>query len=343
MKKSILIIIPVLIISCVTKSFCQEFIQTHSEKYLYTKQGKAILDKQHLILECLHNLNKDRTDATALSICKCQIDKIDWHFTNKQVSDNTIGRVINIDNLIKSDSSLEKEMNACFTNSGKSILLHAEGFEKEFIDSCIFYLRKNSSKTLNANKLEKFCKCQLDLIKDKKLTDVEIQSFNNPNSILFYEVMYKCGNPSSNDEPISWNKNNSEEIAGPVCDTINVLSIDGMSYIKAKLGNMVLVWLLDSGASDLLITTEMESLLKKEQIITDENAKGIGEFEMANGEVDTCRKYVINNFKIGQYSINNLMVAVSDKAKKIIIGKSLLNKFSNWMIDNKNETLILNK
>ena len=64
---------------------------------------------------------------------------------------------------------------------------------------------------------------------------------------------------------------------------------------------------------------------------------------MANGAIDTCRKYIMDNMQIGKFSINNVGVAVTDKGKRIIIGRALLNKFSNWLLDNKNNVLILNK
>ena len=87
----------------------------------------------------------------------------------------------------------------------------------------------------------------------------------------------------------------------------------------------------------------MESTLKNEHIITDENYLGTGEYEMANGMIDTCRKYLINNISIGKYKLNNIVVTVTDKGKRIIAGKILLNKFSNFILDNKENLLILHK
>ena len=60
------------------------------------------------------------------------------------------------------------------------------------------------------------------------------------------------------------------------------------------------------------------SLEGKENIITDSNYLGIAEYEMANGSIDSCRRYKVNNVRIGKYSVNDVVVAVSEKAKKII-------------------------
>jgi len=119
--------------------------------------------------------------------------------------------------------------------------------------------------------------------------------------------------------------------------------MNGMTFLKIKTGSLVQFWLFDTGATDLLINSEMEQQLKKENILLQENYLGTGEYEMANGVIDTCRKYKIDNIRIGKYAVNNVTVAVTDKGKKIIVGKSLLNKFSSWMINNKEELLILTK
>jgi len=172
-----------------------------------------------------------------------------------------------------------------------------------------------------------------------------METLTNPNSLLFYEIMFNCGNPFDKDENATrnWNTQFINDIEGPATDTINILNLHGMTYVKIKTGSLVQFWLFDTGASDLYINNEMETTLKKENIINDQNYLGIGEYEMANGMIDTCRKYLVNNIQIGKYTLNKIIVAVSDKGKKIIVGKGLLNKFAYWSLNNKNNTLVLSK
>lgn len=122
-----------------------------------------------------------------------------------------------------------------------------------------------------------------------------------------------------------------------------MLSMNGMSFVKLTIGSNIQVWMLDSGASDLLINKETEDLLKKEEILNTSNYLGITEYEMANGTIDSCRKYRVNGIKIGHYNVDNVIIAVSDKGRQLLVGKSLLNKFSSWIIDNKNRVLLLTK
>lgn len=79
-----------------------------------------------MVDNCLKSMNKDRNNATAVSICDCQVDKINGYFTSKQYREYTRQGVIDIGGMVKSDTALEKQINACYTNSGVSILLQAE-------------------------------------------------------------------------------------------------------------------------------------------------------------------------------------------------------------------------
>lgn len=280
-----------------------------------------------------------------MEICNCQANLMNRRFTNRQYKKVTQGGIISVDNLIKSDSLFEKRFSECYTNTGKTILLQAEGFEETFINNCKNSILDNTERKTDDDIISKFCTCQLNMVKTKKLTDADMATLSNPNSLLFYETMYTCGNPfaEKNRSNSNWSIASASDIDGPQTDTISVLNLNGMTYLKVKTGSLVQFWLFDTGASDLLINKEMEATLKLEGVLTNENYLGTGEYEMANGIIDTCRRYTINNVRIGNYSINNIVMAVTDKGKRIIAGKSLLNKFGNWLLDNKNSRILLSK
>ncbi|MEO7767980.1 MAG: retropepsin-like aspartic protease [Ferruginibacter sp.] len=247
--------------------------------------------------------------------------------------------------MIKKDTLFGEEIEACYTGSGKSVLLQAESFHDQFISICVKGIQKSTEKKLDTNRLINFCTCQLALVKSKRISDAEMQTLSNPNSILFYEIMYKCGDPFSTEEStdIGWNQNSEKDIIGPSSDTVNILTLNGMTYVKIKLGSTTQFWLFDTGASDLLVNNDMETTLKNENIIKETDYLGIGQYEMANGMIDTCRRYKINRLQVGKFMVNNIIIAVTDKGKRIIVGKALLNKFSHWILNNKENTLILNK
>lgn len=234
-------------------------------------------------------------------------------------------------------------MQDCYAASGQTILLQAEGFESDFLAQCRKSIQNSSDKTLHLNRLNNFCRCQLQIVKAKKLTDQEMNTLSNSNSLLFFEMMHRCGSPfvAKEDTNRNWTHSAASDVKGPALDTVNVLAFNGMTYVKVKIGSFIQVWLFDTGASDLLINTEMEDALKKENVLTATHYLGVGEYELANGTVDTCRRYRVNGVQIGKFSIDNVVVSVSEKAKRVLVGKALLNKFRNWNLTNQENTLIL--
>ena len=109
------------------------------------------------------------------------------------------------------------------------------------------------------------------------------------------------------------------------------------------MGGTSRVWMIDSGASDLLISDEYAAELKNKGFISDAMFIGEGRYSLADESVISCKRYKIDNVKIGKLTVNNLILAVSKQGKTFLVGKSLLNKFSAWSLDNKNNLLILKK
>lgn len=320
-------------------------VPTIAQEYVYTKEGRVIFNKRHMVYQCLNRLKKGKADKAALQICECYVDKLDRRFTNKQLKKYSDGGVVDLDGMINEDSVVKKDVEDCYRNSGVTFLLQAESFEDQFISSCIETIWNSSEKNLDSNRVKSFCNCQLQLVKSKKISDAEMQTLRNPNSILFYEMMYTCGNPFATKETLerSWTASSANDVEGPSMDTIRVLTLNGMTYVKMKIGSNVQVWMFDTGASDLLVDADTEKALMSEQILGQSNYLGTTEYEMANGMIDTCRRYRVNNVQIGNFTVDNVLLSVTDKGKRLIVGKSLLNKFSQWILSNEQNRLILFK
>ncbi|MEO6818541.1 MAG: retroviral-like aspartic protease family protein [Ginsengibacter sp.] len=313
-------------------------------QFIYSKEGRPMLNRKNMVLNCLMRMNTDRSNVSAVAICECQVSKMDRKFTKKQFQNATIKEGIDISVLVDSDPELKQHIEECYKSSNQTILLSAQGYAAEMVKKCKENILSNNYKNIDTNKVGNFCRCQVDMIKNNKFSDDEMDAINDPNSLLYYQVMYNCGDPFATDSiQTKWTSSSTKDIKGPASDTIKMLLLNGMHFLRMKMGSVVYFWLLDTGATDMLITKDMEEKLKNEKVLSPANFIGIGNYEMANGEIDTCRKYKIAGLQIGHYSIDNIIIAVSDKAKKVIAGKVFLNKFSIWTIDNKSDILILNK
>lgn len=324
--------------------FIQSFyLAAQNSDFIHAVDGTPIMNRRQLVFDCLGNLNKDRSDPVARAVCECQVNVLDRTFTKAQYKKYTKKNAIDISALINDHPSVRQRMDDCIKATGQTVLLSTLTSSEKNIQLCMESILQATNKKLDSNKVRNFCICQSETIRTKRLTDAEIKKLEDPNSLLFFEMMYRCGDPflSESTESRAWTKNSIQDIKGPIIDTIPVLGINGMSYVKVKIGSQILVWLLDTGASDMLISNEIETILKKENVLTDQNYIGSSEYEMANGSIEICRKYKVSDIRIGNYYVNNIVVAVSDNAKRILVGRSLLNKFSSWKLNNTDNTLII--
>ncbi len=325
--------------------FVYSFATAQYPNFILSSDGNPALHRKSLVDNCLKAMNKTRTDAASLALCECRAEKLNRFFSDEDYRDFSDKKGIDISAMIASNTIMTKRMEDCFTSSGKTILLQAEFNEKMFVQECIKSVQTGTGKQLDSLRLKDFCTCQMLLVKQKQLTDADMETLSNPNSVLFYEVMYKCGNPFA-ENPVqekNWTNQMAGDVEGPPVDTVKVLTMNGMTYVKIKTGSLIQFWLFDTGASDMLINKEMEAHLKKEGLLTEKDFLGTGEYEMANGTIDTCRRYTISGLQIGKSHVNNVIVAVSDKSRRIIAGKALLNKFTRWMLDNSTNLLELTR
>lgn len=196
------------------------------DEFLYSSDGKAILRQRELIQNCLKNLGRPKTDETALTICRCQVGLINRYFTSKQFKNHTRNGIIDINSLVGEDSVISKSINNCYRESGQTALLAAQSDATNFISNCVASIQKSTKKSLDATKLRSFCTCELDLIKSRKFTDEQLKSMEDPNSLLFYEMLYTCGNPFSEpeDELRNWSPGAANAVRGPDVDTVNILN-----------------------------------------------------------------------------------------------------------------------
>lgn len=313
--------------------------------YIRATDGSPIMYRRQLVFDCLGTLNKDRNDPVARAVCECQVNMLDRVFTKAQYKKYTKKGIIDVPALINENPSIKQRMDDCIKSTGKSILLSTLEFSEKNIQHCIESISQATNKNIDSNKIRAFCTCQVETIRTKKLSDEEIKALADPNSLLFFEMMFRCGDPflSEDNKGNIWTSNSYKDVKGPVSDTLSVLNLNGMSYVKVKIGSQVLVWLLDTGASDMLISSDIETTLKNEKVLSDQNYLGTSEYEMANGSIEICRKYKVNEVRFGKYYLNNIIVSVSDKAKRILVGRSLLNKFSSWKFNNADNTLIVSQ
>ena len=98
-------------------------------------------------------------------------------------------------------------------------------------------------------------------------------------------------------------------------------------------------YLIDSGASDIIINSEIENHLINNGQLLPENYVGQKSYEIANGDIITLKFANLPYIELNNNKFYNIDIAIGDKNSSLLMGMSFLNRFD-WKINQDN--LILN-
>ncbi|MFZ1686666.1 MAG: retropepsin-like aspartic protease, partial [Flavobacteriales bacterium] len=185
--------------------------------------------------------------------------------------------------------------------------------------------------------LNKYCECALSRIIEQHGFDSSgIQNLKDRNSVLFNELAVTCVEAAMYQA-----MDRKGSVAGMHnSDTIAVLNADRGYKVKITVGNEQAYFLFDSGASDILVSTDFEKKMNENGAIQGylENMS----YELANGDLIDCKRAIVNDIQIGEFLVDSVVVAIYDRDIGFLLGKSFMDKFSSWkFIDNGNALVLV--
>lgn len=124
---------------------------------------------------------------------------------------------------------------------------------------------------------------------------------------------------------------------------IQLTNQNGVYYIDISIGNISKKFILDTGASDVLISKEYERQLISKGFLRKEHYIPSGLYRIADGSIIKCRRLLIPKLKIGGFILTNVQASVVNSGDTMLLGQSVLEKFGSWHINNITKTLELNK
>lgn len=131
--------------------------------------------------------------------------------------------------------------------------------------------------------------------------------------------------------------NNSKLIKIPILK-------NGKSYtLKIKFGSLVKEYILDSGASDMSIDDETYEYFDNSGLLTNENRLSDSKFQLADGSTIIFKRVLVPSFTINDVPIKKIEATRVQNGKPLLLGKSFLDSFKSWKIDNENSTLVVEK
>jgi len=138
------------------------------------------------------------------------------------------------------------------------------------------------------------------------------------------------------------NHYNSDDIIGGSSSKIMLQTLDNEAYIEIGFDNTKTNLLWDTGAYGLALSKyDFIKLLESGVEFLDLNLKAVS-YGVANIPIEG-KTLIINNLKIGEYTVNNVVCTYYPNMKTSLIGMNFFDKFDNVKWDKKNEYLILYK
>lgn len=105
-----------------------------------------------------------------------------------------------------------------------------------------------------------------------------------------------------------------------------------MNFITINLGGKEYEFLIDTGASEILINSEIESHLVSIGVLRNSDYLDSQTYIIADGSSQTLKRAKLQSLKINDIIFNNNIVAIGDSNKILLLGMSFLSKFD-WKIN----------
>ena len=108
-------------------------------------------------------------------------------------------------------------------------------------------------------------------------------------------------------------------------------------------GQFTLKFVVDSGASDVQIPSDVVSTLKRTGTISEGDFIGTRTYVLADGSKVPSERFTIRSLKVGDVMLENVDASVAPEAGSLLLGQSFLGRFDSWSIDNARHALVLTR
>ena len=124
---------------------------------------------------------------------------------------------------------------------------------------------------------------------------------------------------------------------------IPLLEQNGVFEVPVSINDQItLRFVVDSGAGDVSIPTDVVSTLVRTGTLTNADFLGSQTYILADGSKVPSERFVIRSLRVGDTVLQNVTGSVAPIAGSLLLGQSFLSRFGSWSVDNNRHVLILN-
>lgn len=128
----------------------------------------------------------------------------------------------------------------------------------------------------------------------------------------------------------------------PATEAIPLRWQDGGYVVSGQINERItLDFVLDSGATDVTIPADVARTLMRTGTLTQKDLLGEQTSQLADGSFSKSRGVMIRTLKIGDIELQNVEASIGPTAGPLLLGQSVLRRFTSWTIDNSQPALIV--
>jgi len=249
---------------------------------------------------------------------------------SQNISDNDIIDFIYEDN--ETLTTLLKVFNLKISNNKIDCTLYNTGNNKMIFYSSFNDLGKVTGNDILKGQLIKYFGALI--VKNGKVINITCGAMNNKNDFNSYNYYSK----------VFFKVITSIKFKNIKKNILYLTEEQNMKFIQVDFDVLEYQFLLDTGASTIVINKKILSELINNGIVSKNNYLGKDNTELANGLVITCENWLIPEMKIGNQKIKNVNVSVVDSEKSLpLFGMDGLNKLNVLKLNLSENEIILNR
>lgn len=336
---------------------------THAQ-IIKTKDGVPLGYKQEFIQSCMDGFGYQKQlneiaeiPLSAEQNCACFVKIIEqtysWELLEAMEEDNyeiLFEKEENLEILLDCVAEMEKQNPHIMDDINFSNFTEFQ--EKVFLRECSKEIIATAQRELEVvltqreleNLADTICNCSLTNLIDSGFSINDFSDEDLEHSSVYNEAIEPCFVTALSNllGARSVNFYDEKDILGSASKSIVPLNdgIGGELKAKVTIAGYDKYFTLDTGASDMVINRHIERDLLLDGIIQRSDYLGETEFILADNTFVTGQLVRINNVQIGDFTVNNVVVAIVDNAN-LLIGTSFLDKFQDWSLNRSTKELIL--
>ncbi|MGB6444878.1 MAG: retropepsin-like aspartic protease [Xanthobacteraceae bacterium] len=123
---------------------------------------------------------------------------------------------------------------------------------------------------------------------------------------------------------------------------IPLKAVNGEFVVPVEINGVItLNFVVDSGATDVSIPSDVVSTLIRTDTIERSDFIGTQTYVLADGSESPSNTFIIRSLKIGNARVENVTGSVSLAKGSLLLGQSFLERFKSWSINNTTHDLVL--